>query len=158
MVPLLVLLATFALLLVLGRVGVGLFRDWVMALRWALALMFLFTASAHFGPQRPDIVRMVPPALPAPELLVTITGLLEIAGAVGLLVPRFAPLAAVGLALLLLALFPANVYAARHELSIGGRPVTPLVSRAALQLIFVLALLLAGFARGRWRRTAYPRS
>ncbi len=51
-----------------------LWRSWIGALRWALAAMFLLTASAHFGPQRPDLVNMVPGVLPDPELLVTLTG------------------------------------------------------------------------------------
>ena len=79
--------------------------------------------------------------------MVTLTGLAEIAGALGLLVPRLAPWAAGGLALLLLTVFPANVHAARHALSIGGRPVTPLVTRTLLQVVFLVAVLAAGFAR-----------
>lgn len=56
--------------------------------------MFLVTASAHWGVRSPDLVRMVPLTFPDAELLVTITGVAEIAGAVGLLVPRLAPWAA----------------------------------------------------------------
>ena len=60
----------------------------VGALRFALAVMFGFTALSHFLPRtRPDLIRMVPPALPAPGLLVSLTGLLELAGAIGLLLP-----------------------------------------------------------------------
>jgi uncharacterized membrane protein len=111
--------------------------------------MFLLTASAHWGSRRADLVAMVPDALPNPELLVTISGIAEIAGAVGLLVPRLAPLAAGGLALLLVAVFPANIHAARESLSIGGQPVTPLIPRAILQLVFIAAVLVAGFRRQR---------
>jgi uncharacterized membrane protein len=71
------------------------------ALRIALAMMFLLTASAHWGRRRADLVRMVPAAFPNPELMVTVTGLAEIAGAVGLLLPGTARWAAVGLAALL---------------------------------------------------------
>jgi uncharacterized membrane protein len=53
---------------------------------------------------------MVPPFLPAPELLVTVTGVLELAGAAGLVWSRTAPWAAGGLSALLVAMFPANVY------------------------------------------------
>ncbi len=69
---------------------------------------------------------MVPPRLPRPDLLVTVTGVLELVGAVGLLVPATARLAAAGLGLLMLAMFPANVSAARRRLTLAGRPVTPL--------------------------------
>jgi uncharacterized membrane protein len=43
--------------------------------------MFAFTAISHFYSRtRPDLVRMVPAGLPAPGLLVTITGILELLG------------------------------------------------------------------------------
>jgi uncharacterized membrane protein len=82
---------------------------------------------------------MVPPAFPRPEVLVTMTGLLELLGAIGLLFQPVAPLAAAGLALLLLAMFPANVHAARAGVTIGGRPATALVPRTLLQLVFLAA-------------------
>ena len=57
----------------------------------------------------------------------TFTGIAELAGAVGLLVPRLAPRAAGGLAILLLAMFPASVHAAREGLQIDGTPVEALL-------------------------------
>jgi len=73
-----------------------------------------------------------------------LTGVLELAGAAGMLIASTAPYAAVGLALLLVAMFPANVHAARAKLSIAGRPVTPLPERSAMQLVFLAAVLGAG--------------
>jgi uncharacterized membrane protein len=55
-----------------------------------------------------------------------------------------APYAAIGLGLLLVAMFPANVHAARAKLTLAGRPVTPLPQRSALQLVFLAAVLGAG--------------
>src|SRR5438876_193162 len=81
--------------------------------RVGLAVMFVFTAIAHFNAMRADLVKMVPPWVPAPGLMVTFTGLCEIAGAVGLLIPATRPLAAVALIVFLLAVLPANVHAAR---------------------------------------------
>jgi hypothetical protein len=43
--------------------------------------------------------------------------------------------------------FPANVHAARQALTIGGSPATPLVLRTALQIVFLAAVLAAGFGR-----------
>ncbi len=151
MIPLYVLAASFLLFLRLGRLGVRPLPDRLTCLRWALAAMFLLTASAHWGSRRPDLVSMVPPALPDPELMVTLTGLAEIAGALGLLVPRLAPFAAGGLVLLLLAVFPANVHAASAGLTIGGRPVPGLAPRALIQLVFLAAVVVAGFAPW-WQR------
>ena len=59
--------------------------------------------------------------------------------------PATAPAASIGLALLLVGLFPANVYAARRGLTIRGRPVTPLLLRTALQVVFIGAVLAAGW-------------
>lgn len=88
---------------------------------------------------------MVPPRLPRPDLLVTLTGVLELLGALGLLLPATARSAAAGPALLMLAMFPANVSAARRGLTLAGRPVTPVAARTALQVVFVAAALAVVF-------------
>jgi uncharacterized membrane protein len=107
--------------------------------------MFLLTASAHWGKRRPDFIRMVPPVFPRPDIVVTTTGLLEILGAAGLLVPLTARAASVCLAPLLIAMFPANVRAARQSLTIGGRAPTALLPRTLLEVVFIAALGIAGF-------------
>ncbi len=141
MIPLIVLVVSFVALRVVGFFGVGPLNHWETALRIALFLMFLVTASAHWGKGRPDLIRMVPPVFPQPALLVTLTGILEILGAIGLLVPVAARLAALCLALLLVALFPANIRAAREHLTIRGRPTPNLPVRGAIQIIFLAALI-----------------
>lgn len=153
MEPFLVLTVVTAVLLVLGRLGVRRLRPWVVALRGGLAAMFTLTAAAHFVGLRDQLVAMVPPALPAPELLVTVTGLLEFAGAAGLLWARTAPWAAGGLSALLVVMFPANVYWA-----LSGRAsdvMETLVPRTALQLVFLAATLavLAYYRRARVSRS-----
>jgi uncharacterized membrane protein len=106
-----------------------------------MAAMFVFTAVSHFHPRtRPDLVRMVPSGLPAPALLVSATGVLEIIGAIGLMMPRALPAAAYGLIALLVATFPANMYAARKGLLIAGRHATPLLWRLPLQMFWIAAL------------------
>jgi uncharacterized membrane protein len=140
--PFIVLIAGFAVLRGLGAVGIETLDSWQAALRGSLALMFILTATAHFSrTRRSDLIAMVPPRLPRPDLLVTATGILELTGAVGLLVPATARLAAACLAALLLAMFPANVSGARRGLTLAGRPVTPLGRRTALQVTFVAAAL-----------------
>jgi uncharacterized membrane protein len=111
--------------------------------------MFLLTASAHWGTRRPDLLRMVPPFFPRPDLLVTVTGVLELLGAVGLMLPTLAPYAALGLALMMLAVFPANVRAARERLTIAGRPVEALLPRILLQIVFLGAAVAIFVARQR---------
>jgi uncharacterized membrane protein len=110
--------------------------------------MFLLTASAHWGKRRSDLIRMIPPSFPRPDLLVTMTGVLEVLGAIGLIVPKIAPYAALGLALMLLAVFPANIHAARQRLTIAGRPVEALIPRTLLQIVFLMATI-AVFVAGK---------
>jgi uncharacterized membrane protein len=137
MVPFAVLIGLFALLSAIGFVSGA--YGWWDALRFALAGMFLLTASAHWGKRRQDLMQMIPPSFPRPDLLVTGTGVLEILGAAGLLIPPVAPYAAVALSLLLIAVFPANVRAARKHLTIGGRPVPSLWPRTLMQIMFLAA-------------------
>jgi uncharacterized membrane protein len=129
----------FRLLGALGALSAA--GTWSGALRYALAAMFVFTAGSHFAPRtRPDLIRMVPSFFPKPALLVTLTGVLELLGAIGLLLPPFVALAAMALSVLLIAMFPANVYAAQHGLKIGGRAAAPLAIRLPLQLFWIGAL------------------
>jgi hypothetical protein len=95
--PLIVLVAATLLARLVGQFGVRPPRDWTAATRVGLTVMFCFTAAAHFNSMRADLVRMVPPAVPNPELMVTFTGICEILGAIGLLVPRTRRAAAVAL-------------------------------------------------------------
>ena len=93
MAPFIVLIALFGFFYALGRAWLPAQFDWLTSLRLALAGMFLLTASAHWG-RRHDLIAMVPPAFPRPDLLVAVTGMLEIAGAVGLMLPKTAAYAA----------------------------------------------------------------
>jgi len=138
MAPLVCLIAAFVVFRLLGMV-IPHFSDWHMALRAALGIMFLLTASAHWGKRRADLVRMVPDGFGNPGLWVTLTGIAEIALAAGLQAPRLAPVAAMLAALMLCCLFPANVRAAREHLTIAGRPVLSLPPRLLIQLAFIAA-------------------
>ena len=139
MIPLIVLIVAFVSFRLLGFF-VPYFAQWQLSLRAALGVMFLLTATAHWGRRRPDLIRMVPPALGNAGLLVTLTGVAEILIAIGLEVPRIALLVAFDAAVMLVCIFPANAKAAREKLTIGGRPVPPLVPRLLIQMVFLAAL------------------
>jgi uncharacterized membrane protein len=139
MVPFGVLIALFVLLSIAGYFEVPVAFGWWTSLRLALAGMFLLTASAHWGRRRPDLIEMVPSFFARPDILVTVTGVLEILGAIGLMLPAVAPYAAFGLACMLIAVFPANVNASRKHLAIAGRPVEGLLIRSSLQCFFLAA-------------------
>jgi uncharacterized membrane protein len=99
---------------VVGWFGVDYVDSWPAAIAVGLALMFTMTGVAHFVPgMRRDMIAIVPPRLPKPALLVTITGVLELLGAIGVLYPPTRVAAAVCLFALMLVMFPANVYASR---------------------------------------------
>ena len=143
MAPFIILIVSFFILRITGVLGITYFDGWETSLRGAVALMFLFTATAHWGKRRPDLIKMVPPSVPNPQLMVTITGILEIIGAIGLLIPFTSNIAIIGLALLLIIMFPANIFAARKGITIDGKPTTPLFLRTILQIIFLIAVILA---------------
>jgi uncharacterized membrane protein len=146
-----VAVAPFVVLVVVSLVLLLVRRHWSIALRGGLAAMFTLTAGAHFIGMREQLIAMVPPALPEPGLLVTITGVLELVGALGLLWTRTSPWAAAGLSAMLVGLFPANVYAAEHGLSpsLGDQ----LLPRTLLQIVFLAATLAVLVHQVRARRT-----
>jgi uncharacterized membrane protein len=76
--------------------------------RASLAAFFIVAGTLHFVV--PAYYRsIVPSYLPSPATLVAVSGAAEIAGGVGLLVPRLQQAAGIGLLVLLIALLPANV-------------------------------------------------
>ena len=75
------------------------------------AVLFTLAGINHFL-HPPMYVAIVPPPFPAKAALVAISGVAEIAGGLGLLVPRLRRAAGWGLIALLVAVFPANVYMA----------------------------------------------
>ncbi|QIS14853.1 hypothetical protein [Nocardia arthritidis] len=144
MAPLVVLAVVTGIARLIGWLGdIGWLDTWPHAARLGLAAMFALTASAHFVPgKRAELIAMVPPRLPNAAGLVTVTGALEFAGALGLLLPPFAKLAAGCLFVLLLALFPANVHAARAGV---GIKTMPLPLRGLVQVLFLAACALVVF-------------
>ena len=129
---------------VVGWLGVDYVGGWPSAIAVGLAAMFVVTGIAHFvNPLRRDLIAIVPPRLPAPGLLVTVTGALELFGAAGLLYPPTRVVAAVSLGVMMLAMFPANVYASRMP-NPPKSMTTQLPLRTVEQVVFVGAALMVG--------------
>lgn len=135
-----ILLVALLLLRGVGWLGVGALASWRNAGCAALAVMFVVTGGAHFIGMRHDLAAMLPGPLSGRLWIIDLTGALEIAGAAGLLLPRTRRLAAIGLIALLVAMFPANVYAALNDIPLGGQPPTPLWLRAPMQILFIAML------------------
>lgn len=94
---------------------------------------------AHFANPEP-FVRIVPEALPAPLLLVYLSGVAEILGGAGLLVPKTRRFAAWGLVALYVAVFPANLNMAIHEIQLDPTnplPVWAMWARLPFQALFI---------------------
>lgn len=140
MLVLIVLLASWLVLRGIGAVGVHTLASWQDSARYALVVMFVFTASAHFNKMKHDLARMIPAFFPRPLLIVYVTGVLEILGALGLVLPEFRRLAGICLIALLVGMFIANVSAAQKGLTLRGRPPTPLWLRAPMQVFFIALL------------------
>ena len=142
MAPLIALLVGTMAARMAGWLGVNYVDTWVKAVAVGLAAMFVLTGVAHFVPPlRGSLIAIVPPTLPAPGLLVSITGGLEFLGAVGLLVPGTRIAAAVCLLLLMLAMFPANVYAARMP-NPPKSMTTRLPLRTAEEIVYLAAAIV----------------
>jgi uncharacterized membrane protein len=138
MTSLFVLVVSFLVLRGVGRLGVKQLSSWRDAGRGALVIMFLFTGASHFTSMKYDFAAMIPAPLPNGLWVIYLSGVLEIAGAIGLLIPRTRKVAGICLVLLLVALFPANVYAALNEIPLRGEPPTPLWLRGPMQLLFIM--------------------
>jgi uncharacterized membrane protein len=148
MAPLITLLVGSIIARVAGWAGVGYLNSWTAALAVGLAAMFALTGVAHFAPpMRADLVAIVPPRLPMPGFLVTATGVLELVGAVGLLLPATRVAAAVCLLVLMLAMFPANVYAARMP-NPPRSMTTNLGVRTAIEGVFLAAAIAVAIGGG----------
>jgi uncharacterized membrane protein len=132
----------------------------VQVLRVALALLFAGMGISHFVPRvRRGMQAMIPPALrrpgiPSPAVLVAFTGVCEIAGAIGLAAPwqllglewvRW--VAGAALVVFLIAVFPANAYAAEHPEKFG-RAAIPFWPRYLAQLALILLVTLAAAPLG----------
>ncbi len=102
-------------------------------------LWFLFGGVAHFSLTQAEM-RIVPPVIPWPRAAVLISGVFELLGAVGILIPATRRAAGVGLFLLTIAVTPANVYMLQHA-ELFHVPRWLLIVRLPFQLV-LLALIL----------------
>jgi len=122
--------------------GGGARRGRIYAVR-AIAALFVVAGVLHFAIPR-SYESIVPPYLPARLFLVYLSGACELAGGVGLLVPRTRRAAALGLIALLAAVFPANVQMLAAAVAAGK----PQWQVALLWLRLPLQFVLMGFI---WR-------
>jgi uncharacterized membrane protein len=79
--------------------------------RWLLAAFFIAAGINHF--RMPAVyISMIPPWLPWPAALNAVSGVAEVLGGIGVLLPGLRCAAGWGLIALLVAVFPANLHGA----------------------------------------------
>ncbi|MCI0384305.1 hypothetical protein [Streptomyces sp. CNQ085] len=134
----------------LGALGVGRFQTWRIAAAHGLAVMLTVTAATHFirsgatsMPGHGDMAAMVPPFVPWAHTMVYLTGVLELIGALGLVLAATRPAAGFGLAVLFSLMLPANIHAAVEGVVFNGEAATPLWFRVPLQMLFIAVALWA---------------
>ena len=110
-----------------------------------LALSFIIVGVLHFINPEP-FVMIMPSILPWPLELVYLSGLFELLGGVGLLIPTTRHLAAWGLIALLIAVYPANINMLVNDIYIGDMPRERwlLWLRMPLQFLIGLGVLWGG--------------
>ncbi|MBA3826969.1 MAG: DoxX family protein [Ktedonobacterales bacterium] len=107
-----------------------------LAIRVVLALIFVVAGVLHFTATR-QYAAIMPGWVPlSANLVVQITGVMEVAGGVGLLVPALLRPAGICLILFLVAVFPANVVAAQHNVPL----MNPIWARGLAQVVLIAAI------------------
>jgi uncharacterized membrane protein len=112
---------------------------------FGVGILFIAAGTLHFLRPSP-YAGIIPPKLPHPLALVYLSGLAELAGGIGVLIPRARVLAGRGLILLLIAVFPANVQMLVNARAAGA----PLWFEATLWLRLPVQVLLIAWV---WRAT-----
>jgi uncharacterized membrane protein len=117
-----------------------------LVVRLLLAALFLFAGTVHL--LDPALfLPIMPPWIPFHLLCIEVSGVFELLGGVGLLVPdpRIELMTGWGLTLLLFAVFPANLYMAMAHVKVHGFPSHDWMAwaRLPLQALLILAVLWA---------------
>jgi uncharacterized membrane protein len=97
-------------------------------------------------------MRIMPPSTPYPHALVLISGVFELLGAIGILIPKTRRAAGIGLLLLTIAVTPANVYMAQHA-DLFHLPLWALEARLVFQVFFLWLIWWTTWnppPRGKW--------
>jgi uncharacterized membrane protein len=103
---------------------------------YAQALLYVASGVNHFW-HRELYVRIMPDHYARPDVLVELSGVAEMVGGAGLLIPATRRVSAVGLAAMLLTFLDVHVYMLRHSERFPGVPVWMLWARVPLQGLLI---------------------
>ena len=140
MKPLILLIIVFVLSLGVTRITGGAF-DYVLSGNIAMAAMLLFTSIGHFVFAK-GMAMMLPGFVPFKTAIVYLTGLMEIAAAIGLLFSSSRHIAGWYIILFFILLLPANIFAAVKKVdyekaTYTGNGLSYLWFRVPLQALFI---------------------
>ena len=147
-VPISALALTFVAFFVVAGGRFVPFGRWQKVLRVVLVLPLLVSGAGHFV-RTAMFASIIPPIFPQREFLVILTGVFELAGAVGLLLSKSTRMAATCLAVLMIAVFPANIYVANQ--TVGSLHMPGVLVRTMLQALYMVLLLASGWGIPRGR-------
>ena len=119
--------------------------SWPRRIALILASAFYIGAGILHFTKTAFYLKIMPPYIPWHLAMVQISGVCEILGGLGLLIPPVRRAAAWGLVALLIAVFPANVYMVTNPVAAGAGSLSPLMlwGRLPLQLVFIVWVLWA---------------
>ena len=109
-------------------------------------LWFMIGGVAHFALTEAEM-RIVPPSIPWPRAAVLISGVFELLGAIGILMPVTRRAAGIGLFLLTIAVTPANVYMLQHA-ELFNVPHWALIVRLPFQAVLLAMIIWSTWAAG----------
>lgn len=114
---------------------------YTLAARIAMSAMLITTGIAHFVYTK-GMTMMLPDFLPFPTEIIHTTGILEILGAIGILIPKFQRQTAWLLIYFFIAILPANIFSALKHVNMetatyDGEGLSYLWFRIPLQIFFI---------------------
>jgi uncharacterized membrane protein len=141
MKPLIVLISVFAISLLITKLTLGT-TEVALSGRIAMSAMLLFTAVGHFAFTK-GMSMMLPDFIPFKTETVYLTGIIEIAAAIGLLIPDIRVMTAWLLIVFFVLILPANIYASFRHIdyqkgTLDGNGLTYLWFRIPLQILFIV--------------------
>lgn len=152
MEPLIILIAVFIITLVIVKI---IKKMWVYSFAgcMAMSVMLVFTGVSHF--LYPDgMALMLPEFIPFKKEVIFLTGVIEIAAAAGLLIPRFRKITAWLLIIFFISILPANIHAAINHVNLrtatfDGSGLNYLWFRVPLQIFFIAWVYYFGIKKDR---------
>ncbi len=117
--------------------------------RLSLSFFFAYTAVMHFV-ETEGLMNMLPSTFLFRAEIIYLAGVLELLGAVALLIPRFTKMAGVYLTVMLAVLLPANIYSAFNHIDFAGHGIGPIFLLVRIPFQYLLICLAYWSTGQKW--------